>query len=43
MNRHKADRHKVEWDGLHYVGKCEWCGAGVYRISHKQWRLLGPE
>jgi len=41
FNRHRPDRNKVEWDGLHYVGHCGRCGREIYRRKSKSWRAIG--
>ncbi|MDX3911025.1 MAG: hypothetical protein QHC67_14570 [Sphingobium sp.] len=41
LNRHKPDRHKAKWDGVHYVAGCTACGRKIYRRKAKRWRAIG--
>lgn len=41
LGRHEPNRERVRWDGHHYIGHCVSCGANIYRVEHKRWRVVG--
>lgn len=41
IGKHNPDRHRVEWDGQHYVGNCKGCCQTIYRKAHRRWRVIG--
>ncbi len=38
INRHRPDRARAKWDGLHYVGTCRHCGARIRRRDAGHWQ-----
>ena len=40
IGKHEPSRHKVVWDGMHYIGNCQACGVEIYLMAGKRWRLL---
>lgn len=40
FNRHRPNRGKVVWDGMHYVGTCKGCHREIYRRKSKSWRAM---
>lgn len=44
VNRHRADRATVLWNGIRHVGACRDCGKPVRKSSRADhWKLLTPE
>jgi hypothetical protein len=41
LGKHEPDRRKARWNGLTYVGECKYCGKGIERVSHRNWRERG--
>ncbi|HZU63652.1 MAG TPA: hypothetical protein VFF98_08210 [Novosphingobium sp.] len=37
FNRHAPDRNRVKWDGLHFIGKCRFCGKPIRRRDKGRW------
>lgn len=37
FNRHAPKRHRVKWDGLHFVGTCRFCHKPVRRMEKGHW------
>ncbi len=43
MNRHRADKASVKWNGTRHVGTCRDCGKPVRKSGRGlYWRLLDP-
>jgi len=38
INRHAPKRHRVKWDGLHFVGTCRHCHKAIRRQDQGGWR-----
>ena len=39
INRHEPRGHRANWDGTHYVSRCEHCAKDIRRMGHGKWVL----
>ena len=43
VNRHEPRGFRADWDGTHYVSKCEYCSVPIRRMAPGKWlRDLTP-
>ena len=37
VNRHEPRGHTANWNGTHYVSRCEHCRAPIRRVTQGKW------